>query len=498
MKRLLLPVLFALLFLTGPSFGAEVTQSLRHSKVTNQTMTKQFKPMTAVIIKKPVKPNLFLLPIVPIKPTPVKPEGPDPKASIDLADMIEDTSLLEDLAMTCGWDPHLIFQDKAAGNVFYYLPREFLLVHDEMGYGLSVQYNHLKDPEKPSVMLTAKLAAPHHKGDILLLKSILKQAFDLKASDKLTLKSISGIGATADMQGISAGLSLPSERISISLPSHLKKTLHLTLSLNQDETEEVLAQITREGLSGSLNVKVGEVLVPVPIHIQYLNFAGSRVDGFTQWVENRPIGMIKNLTSFPVKIDSINCYRVKAGQLERISKNLKASTILPGKKKSFKLPSANKVLGNNIMLAWIGTSLDSSCLNCIKTIDKDVRKGVAVAPSTHIKFEAIPDVFSDFEIYKIIVQVQSPYFKAGGGKVITREVELTEENNIHQELVIYTPEGKGLEPLLYRYRLKLVTVEGNSLFEQNWHDSRTSSQFFGASHLEPVMGDVEANIEDSQ
>jgi len=150
------------------------------------------------------------------------------------------------------------------------------------------------------------------------------------------------------------------------------------------------------------------------------------------------------------------------------------------------------------MLAWLGTSLDSSCSNCIKTIDKEVRKGVAVAPSTRIKFEAIPDVFSDFEIYKIIVQVQSPYFNAGGGKVITREVELTEENNIHKDLLIYTPEGKGPEPLLYRYRLKLVTVEGKSFFEQNWHDSRTTSQFFGPSHLEPVMGDVEDNIEDSQ
>lgn len=498
MKHLLFPVLFAFLFLTGSSFGAEVTQYLKHTKVTNKTMTKQFKPMTAVMIKRPVKSNLLLRPIVPTTPTPVKPEGPDPKASIDLADMIDDTSLLEDLAMTCGWDPHLIFQDKAAGNVFYYLPREFLLVHDKMGYGLSVQYNHLKDPEKPSVMLTAKLAAPHHNGDILLLKSILKQAFDLKASDKLTLKSLSGIGATADMQGISAALSLPSERISITLPSHLKKTLHLTLSLNQDETEEVLAQITREGLSGSLNVKVGDASVPVPIHIQYLNFAGNRVDGFTQWVENRPIDIIQNLTSFPVKIDSINCYRVKKGHLERISKNLKASTIQPGKEKSFKLPSVNKVLGNNIMLAWLGTSLDSSCLNCIKNIDKEVRKGVAVAPSTRIKFEAIPDLFSDFEVYKIIVQVQSPYFNAGGRKVITREVELTEENNIHQELVIYIPEGKGLEPLLYRYRLKLVTVEGKSFVEQNWHDSHTTSQFFGASHLEPVMGDIEANIEGGQ
>jgi hypothetical protein len=490
MKHLIFPAFLAVLFFTIPLYGADSIKQFKPIKVNSTIRMKQFKPVTAVMIKKPVTANFILRPIVPVKP--VKPTGPDPKAAIDLSDMIDDTDLLEDLTLTCGWDPHLIFQDKSAGNVFYYLPRGFLLVHEEgKGYGLNVQYNHLKDPEKPSVMLTAELAAPHHTGDILLLKNILKQAFDLKASDKLTLKSISGIGATADLQGITAGLSLSPEQISISLPSHLKKSFRLTLSLNQDETEEVLAQITREGLSGSLNVKVGEASVPVPINIQYLNFSGNRVDGFSQWVENRPIGIIRNLTSFPVNLDSINCYRVKGGKLERISKNLKAATILPGRKKAFKLPSINKVFGKNIMLAWLGTSLDSDCINCIKNVDKEVRKGVATAPSTSIKFEVIPDVFSDFDIYKIIVQVQSPYFNSDGGKVLTRELELTEESNIHQGLVIYTPEGKGSEPLLYRYRLKLITAEGKSLFEQNWHDSRTTSQFFGTSHLEPVMGENE-------
>jgi len=486
MKRFIFYLFFAVIGCSVSAFSAQTLQTLKPLNFTAKSSLKQFKPVTAVMIKRPVKAGLILRPIIPVSP--VKPKGPDPAASIDLADMIDDVNLLEDLAMTCGWDPHLIFQDKAAGNVFYYLPRVFLLVHKETGYGLSVQYNHLKDPEKPSVMLTAELAAPHHSGDIPLLKSILKQAFDLKPADKLILKSISGIGATADMQGISAGLSLPSERISLTLPSHLKKTLRLTLSLNQDETEEVLAQISREGISGSLNVKVGDSFVPVPFNIEYLNFSGKRVDGFAQWVENRPTGMIRNLTPFPVKIESINCYRVKGGKLERISKTLKTSTILPGKKKAFRLPSVNKVFGNNIMLAWMGTTLDSDCSNCIKNVDKQVRRGVASAPSSHIKFEAIPDVFSDFDIYKIIIQVQSPYFEADGGKVLTREIELTEENNIHQDLVIYTPEGKGPEPLLYRYRLKLVTVEGDSLFEQDWHDSRTTSQFFGARHIEPIMG----------
>ncbi len=487
MRRLLLLILFVTLICGQTAWSAETIKQLKPMTMNRTLQVKQFKPMTAVIIKKPLKFKL-LRPIV--TPTPVKPEGPDPNASIDLADMIDDANLLEDLSFVCGWDPHLIFQDKKAGNVFYYLPREFRLVHQETsGYGLNVQYNHLKDEDTPSVMLTAQLAAPHHAGDITLLKSILKQAFELKPADKLTLKAISGIGATADMQGISAGLSLPPDRINLTMPSHLKQTIRLTISLDQDETEEVLAQISREGLTGSLNVKVGDASVPIPIHLQYLNFSGKRLDGFSQWVNKRPTGILRNITAFPVKIDSINCYKVNAGKLERISKRLKPSTILSGRKKSFKLPPVKQVLGNNVMMAWLETNLDSSCTPCVQSIDKKVRKGVSTAASSTIKFEAIPMVFSDFDIYKIIVEVQSPYFNADPGEVALREIELTEDDNISKTLVIYQPEGKGSEPLLYRYRLKLITSEGKTINVEQFKDSRTLSQFFGASQIEPILED---------
>ncbi len=499
MKRSIVLGLFFILFFTGLLFTAQVFFNVRCQAAepvrTFKSMTataplkvKQFKPVTAVVIKRPLKSGMVLRPVIP--PKPAAPTGPDPKAAVDLADMIDDTDLLEDLSKTCGWDSHLIFQDKTAGNVFYYLPRIFLLVHNEgTGYGLNVQYNNMTDPEKPSVMLTAELAAPHHSGDILVLKQILKQAFELKPSDKLTLKSISGIGAEADLQGISAGLSLAPEQISVTLPSHLKQSFHLTLLLNQDETEEVLAQITREGLTGSLNVNVGDARVPVPIHIQYAQFSGNKVDGFSQWVDNHPTGTLLNITSFPIEMDSINCYRVKNGGLERISKNLKSVTLLPERKKAFRLPPMDKVLGNHVLLAWLGARLESDCPDCIKKVDKQVRKGVAAAPSERIKFEAIPNVFSDYEIYKMVVEVQSPYFTSDGGTVLTREIELTEENNVHQDLVIYIPQGRGPEPLLYKYRLKLITAQGETILEPDWHDSRTLNRFFGASQLEPLMGE---------
>ncbi|WDP90208.1 MAG: hypothetical protein HUN04_11040 [Desulfobacter sp.] len=484
MNRICLLLLALFLMSAAPCTGAEPKFKALAAPKTLQM--KAFKPVTAVMIKRPLKLNLKLRPVVP--PAPVKPEGPDARSAVDLADIIEDAALLEDLSVTCGWDPHLIFQDKAAGNVFYYLPREFRLVHDPVsGFGLSVQYNHLKEGQEASVMLTAQLAAPHHPGDIPLLKQILKQAFGLKPADKLTLKSISGIGATADMAAIAAGLSLPPERISLTLPAHLKQAFRLVLLLNPDETEEVLAQITREGLTGSLLVRVGEDAVPVPIHIRYTAFAGEKTEGFSQWAENRPKGRLKNVTPFPITLDSINGYTVYNGSLKRISKTLKPATLAPGQEKSFKLPPVAKVLGTNVTLAWLGTTLDSGCTKCMEKVDRQVRQGVAAAPSAKVKLEAIPAVFEDLELYKILIQVKSPYFTAEPGPVREKEAELTQDENTNTDILLYPPSDRGETPLLYKYRLKLITAEGAVLAQPDWKDSRDLSLFFGATQIEPLL-----------
>ncbi|MBU4053965.1 MAG: hypothetical protein KKA41_06310, partial [Proteobacteria bacterium] len=301
--------------------------------------TMEFKPVTAVQIRKPLAIKLERLrPILP-SPTLPKPKGPDPSAILDLSDVIDDPSLLEDLAMVCGWDSHLILQDTAAPHVFYYIPREFLLKRDPDGYRFNVQYNTRAEPGQPSVMLTAELEAPHRSGDVNLLKSIMRQALGLKATDPLDIKALPGLGATADLQSLATGLALTADRIHLTVPAYLKQVFRMTLSLTQDETEEVLAQVSRDGLVGSLNVKVMDTVIPIPIRIQYQEFSGPRLKGFDEWSEGKSIASLENITDFPLNIDSINAYRLQEGNLERVSKKLKPMDMEPGKTKPLSLPT---------------------------------------------------------------------------------------------------------------------------------------------------------------
>ena len=492
--RLFLTVLLSLLF-NIPTWAAQsgrMNSAAMQQKMSSTISAQQARPLK---IDKPLtfKPAIIrtFTPLHKIQPDKLaKPEGPVIMPSLDLGDSITNSDLLDDLSQACGWNPYMIFQDKAAGHVFYYLPREFLLLRSDNGYGLSVQYNTRAEPGQPSVMLTAQLQAPHRSGDVQLLKAIMREALDLKPSDPLELKSLKGIGASADMEALGAGLSLSADRIHLTTPGDFKQSFRLTLSLTQEEVEEVLAQIAREGLAGTLYVKIGDDAVPVPIRIRYEHFSGKQIDGFDQWLKNRPTDKIKNLTDFPLQLESINGYRMKGGHLERVAKQLKQTrAIPPGGSRSFKLPPVEKILGNNVIVGWLGTSLDTGCTSCLQKIDQQVRKGVALAQGSRIKIEAIPSVFAEFDIYKIVVRIRSPFFVSGGKTVQEQEAELTEEANESEKLTLFIPGNRGSDALLYRYQLKLVMESGESVQETDWHDSRRLSQFFGSSHLENMMPD---------
>ena len=472
----------------------EANKTLRIHRDTVQaagaTQTFEFKPRTAIQIKKPIPSRLKnLRPVIP-KTEPAEPGGPDPSATLDLSDVIDDSALLADLGMVCGWDSHLILQDKDAGNVFYYIPRAFLLKRDADGYRLNVQYNTRVEAGQPSVMVTAELQAPHLPGDVHLLKSILRQAFGLKPADPLTVKALPGLGATADLQALATGLALPAERIHLNPPAHLKQVFRLTLSLTQDETEEVLAQIAHDGLVGTLNVAVAQTRIPVPIRIRYSQFSGSRLKGFDAWAKGRGIASLENITDFPVTLAAINAYRLKNGKLERISKKLKPVRIDPGTDRPLKLPPAEKLLGDNRMVTWMGLDLGENCTDCLETIDRRIRKGVALAPGSRIHMEAIPGLFDEFSVYKLIVHVQSPYFTAQASTVQKKEITLTADNNVSENLMVYVPSDKGADPLLYKYRLEAVTQTGQTRMAAQWEDARKLTQFFGSSQLEMLFNDA--------
>ncbi|MEJ2659188.1 MAG: hypothetical protein P8Z73_00495 [Desulfobacteraceae bacterium] len=427
--------------------------------------------------------------IKPVKPSQEKPQGPDVNASLSLADVISDDALLSDIQERVGWDSHLIFQDKAVSNLFYYLPRELLLIKNKEGYHLSAQYNAAREQGKASVMLTAEVAAPHQKGDLALLKALLAQALQLTSADVVKIKAFPALNMRINLQAMGAGLAVDAERMQVIAPSHLAKPVRLILSLTQDEAEAALTQIAHEGMLGSVEIPVGDQQVKTGLRMQYSDFAGPSLEGIDAWLTGGSVQRIENHSAFPVILSSINAYLIQGRELRRQQKLLKATSALePGAQRSFKLPALKKLFGSGVVFAWFETEQQVDCQPCLQKIKTQVSRGISASAQKEMDIEVIPAVFSEWDIYKIHVEVRSPYFTPQGNKLDNRTLDFTAEEN-RQVLPFYFPPNKGASPLLFRYRLTVVGNDGRQISSDQWHDSRETGLILGSYQLAPLMAE---------
>lgn len=481
--------------LLGILIGLTVTVVVAAADSPSSSPRPMLIPMRATAVAKPAVGTFQIKPlqikalkrIKPVKPGKEKPQGPDVNASLSLTDVISNDGLLTDIQQTVGWDSHLIFQDKAVSDLFYYLPRELLLIRDKQGYHLSAQYNAAQEQGQASVMLTAEVAAPHRGGDLALLKTLLAQALALASADAVQIKAFPALNMRVNLQAMGAGLAVDAARMQVIAPSHLAKPVRLILSLTQDEAEAALTQIAHEGLLGTVEIPVGDQLVKTAVRVQYSDTAGPVLEGIDEWLAGGTVQQVTNPSAFPVTIDSINAYLIRGQQLQRQHKQIKAtSAIAPGDQRAFKLPTLTKLFGSGVVFAWFATEYQTDCESCVQKIAAQVRRGISAGAVRELEIEVIPAVFSEWDIYQIQVELRSPYFNAQGNTVENRSLIFTSEQN-RQHLPLYFPANKGASPLLFRYQLTVVGNDGRQTRSDQWYDSHEMGLILGSYQLQPLM-----------
>ncbi len=423
------------------------------------------------------------LPLKKLKPfteRPSPPSGPDPARVLDLADLLEDQSLLQDLGKVTGFDPHYILQDKSAPHVFYYVPRAFLLLCDEAGYHLGVQYNYQARPGEPSVTLNMDLAAPFQAGDTRLLKHLLREGLKPPPGITLKVKALPALGAEVNLEALASGVALPAERLHVVLGAHLRKPLRLSMLLTPEEVEEVLTQLASEGLVGELVVGIGDKTIPIPLEIRFTEFAGPKVQGLEDWLQHKKQVKIRNLTYFPMRLQGLCAYRLQGSTLERYCRGVKGS-LRPRQAVPLRIPPPEKVLGRNLLMVWFDFRLDTSCKECLARIQQEVRRGVSLTPTTILTWEVIPSTFEKMGLYKVVVELRSRGLSASG-KETTKVLAFSPEET-HQEVLLYLHEKQPR----YLYRLQVVTQDGEQFRQEDWQESDRLTQIIGKKQLEEVL-----------
>ncbi len=423
---------------------------------------------------------LALKNIEPLTEKPASPSGPDPTRVLDLADLLEDQSLLQDLGRVTGFDPHYILQDKSAPHVFYYVPRAFLLLCDEAGYHLGVQYNYQASPGEPSVTLNMDLAAPFRNGDTKLLKYLLREGLKPPPGITIKVRALPALEAEVNLEALASGVALPKERLHVVLGAHLRKPIRLSMLLTPEEVEEVLTQLAGEGLVGELIIKVGDKAVPIPLEIRFTEFAGPKIQGLKDWLQHKKHAKIRNLTYFPMHLHGLCAYRLRGHTLERYCRGIKG-VLKPRQAVPLRIPPPKKVLGRHLLMVWFAFRLDTSCKECLAYIQKEVRRGVSLTPTTTLTWEVIPSTFEKMGLYKVVVELRSKALSASG-KETTKVLAFSPEKT-HQEVLLYLHEKQPR----YRYRLLVVTQDGEQFRQESWQESDSLTQIIGKKQLEEVL-----------
>ena len=417
-----------------------------------------------------------------------KPGGPDPSSAFDLVDMVDDESLISDIEEVAGWNPHLLFQDSAVPTLFYYIPRELRLVYDASGYHLRVQYNSIQGADQGSVLVTMELKAPYHSGDVKVLEKILKTNWD-PASE---VRALPAFGAEADLETLTAGFGFAPEQLHLTSPSTLRQACSLVVSMTPDQAEALIAQMSGSGVSGTLNVPVGENPVSIPVILSFDRFSGDILGGLKEWQSGQKVERLVNLAFFPVRLKSVNAFVMRGGTLKLERRPLKKSVkIAPKGAKPFRLPSVRKIFGSNVLMAWLDTELITQCKSCREHIDKMVRSGIGTSPMETVSIEAIPDVFDQYSIYKIIVEVKSRFFSASGDREDVRELVLTSDQSRDESLNLYVPPGNSGP--LFMYRLRVISQDGRETVQNAWQPGTTKHIYLGSYQLSPLLGEPSSN-----
>ncbi len=422
----------------------------------------------------------------------VQPGGPDPSSSFDLIDLVEDDLLVTSLERVAGWNPHLIYQDSNDTALFYYIPRELRLAHDENGYQFKVQYNSTEGNDA-SVLVTLRLAAPYHPGDVKLLKKLINIYFRkyLGTSPGLSMKvrALPALGAEADLEAFTTSFGITTEQVYLDCASTLRQPCTLMLRMTPDQAEAFIAQLFDGELSSSLKLPLGEEAISIPLLLDFSRFSGEYFKELQQWRQGQKVDHLTNITDFPLTVESVSAFVEESDHIRLESKRLKKQVSFPpGGSRPFRLPTPKKIFSRRLIMAWIDAELEGSCEQCLKHIKEATMKGIGMSPLESATIEAMPDVFERFDLYKLLIEVRSPYFSTGGKRLKTRLFTLSgeEEGNI-VKFGLFIPPNLPPERKLFEYRLRVVTREGEIADQKGWTPVDANALYLTQKHIAPLM-----------
>ena len=417
-----------------------------------------------------------------------EPTGPNNEISpMYLADRFE---ALSPRHIRADFEHHIPFSDElirdhTSLNTYYFYPAGYLLNYDRTdGFEISFLHRTLSDElADQTVMMSFTLVPRQLDGAIPLLQSLADYAIKPANDKPVNLQRLPISDVTINLAGLSS--IIPAENIHIiNQPQRVGDTIRVQASMTQSQKEDVVASIRSGGLAGDIVFKTNNnsFQLVVPFIISFTDFAGDWLTDVTTVAAN---DVIENLSPYPVLMSGIVVY-VKA-----VSENkLKRHVVPLAKPVVIDAGGRGKTdTGFKELVASLGEVVSAwpdfervTCDACLNAVERKILVSPAQASRVSLPIEAIPNVFDQFSLYKILVEVKSTHFAASNDVVEVRNFTLRADDTL-SSATLYADRDSA-SGATFEYRVKPYHNEGLELGTSEWQSNH------GVMDITITAGDI--------
>ena len=384
-----------------------------------------------------------------------------------------------------------IYRDHTSLNTFYFLPSGYLLKRDPID-GFEIDFLHLtrdEEANQDSILMAFTLETRQLKGGLSLMKKLASYAIEPPANDKpVSLNRL----PISDVKVNFAGLSslIPEENIKVlNHPSKVGDQIKVQARMNQGQKESIVASIRSNNLSGEVVFKIngGDFEINIPYVVSFTDYSGDWLTDITQLTTSESI---ENVSPFPLIVSGIVAYTADKSKktINRYEIPMVEPIIMePGAHARADKSYAQLISSyGDVVTAW-PTFERVVCDECLNVIEREILVSPAQARRTDLPIEAIPSVFTRFEVFKLLVEVRSNLFSPNNDYTEVKVFTLRPDQSI-TTATLFVNRDDGEQNQGFEYRVKAVLESGEPAGFSVWKSNN------GVMDITVTAGDIRPQL----
>ena len=391
-----------------------------------------------------------------------------------------------------------VFPDaNRASGIYSYFPAAYYLNWDaDNGYHLAIDYKYEQGGGN-DVVLDARLSPGSLHADKSFLQSLLKLYLKKQPNLQHDLARTQLLEVPASYNVVFDWEAHGGESVTVSGLDRVTREIALTVTTDVGTRQHLINKLgSALGLRGDIFIQPEAVTAEQPAlpmqPAQARLMLTDRAYAVTPWqrFQETEYSEFRNHHPFPVRLKYLCYLAADSNQLRLRGYDLGGSRLNPGD--IAKIPNA-KITEQiddpeDVLKAVYIYALDNEEAYRQKVID-EMTGGVGALPVQNVPIDVLnsAELFQQYNIYKLVVLVESKYFDPQSDNVLSQTYEFKSGDGALDMAPLYVP--TGTPGPVFQYKLGVVTTAGEQFLDSDWRSPGIFGDIsIGSVQVEELLG----------